>query len=230
MNVLITGTSSGIGLGLARHYCEKGAKVYGISRREPALDSENYQHLSLDLTDTEALEEKLPPFIQGIDFDLCVMNAGALGKIQPMQEAEISELKSVMDINLWAVKSVIDCVLSNAKAKNIVCISSGAAVNGNYGWSGYALSKAALNMLVQLYASEVEGVKFYALAPGLVDTSMQEYLWNVSEEKFPSVKKLHDARGTDNMPKPDSFGPIFEDALKKLFKMDSGSFADVRKI
>ncbi len=76
-----------------------------MSRREPAIDSENYQHLSLDLTKTEELNEKLPGFIQGMDFDLCVMNAGALGKIQPMQEAEIEELKSVMDINVWAVKS-----------------------------------------------------------------------------------------------------------------------------
>lgn len=230
MNILITGTSSGIGMGLAKHYALKGAQVYGISRREPAIDSDNYRHLSLDLTNTEELNEKLPTFIQGVDFDLCVMNAGALGKIQPLQEADIEEMKSVMDINVWAVKSVIDCVLYNAKAKNIICISSGAAVNGNYGWSGYSISKAALNMLVQLYAKEVESSNFYALAPGLVDTSMQDYLWNVSEEKFPSVKKLHDARGTKNMPKPDDFGPIFEAALTKLYKMESGSFADVRKI
>ena len=42
------------------------------------------------------------------------------------------------------------------------------------GWNGYALSKAALNMMMKLYAAERPGTDFSALAPGLVDTAMQE--------------------------------------------------------
>lgn len=230
MNVFITGASSGIGNALAKHYLANGHKVWGVSRRNTDIDSPDFKYLSLDLTHYDKVKEEIPRFVQGQSFDLVVLNAGVLGKIQPMAQAELSELKNTMEINLWAQKVLLDELLQNAKIKEVVAISSGASVNGNLGWSGYSLSKAALNMLVQLYAQEFKDTKFYALAPGLVDTSMQDTLWEVSEERFPSVKKLHDARGTDNMPTPEKFAPLFEQALKKLETLESGSFADVRKM
>src|SRR5690625_6916597 len=70
----------------------------------------------------------------------------------------------------------------------------------NYGWGGYSLSKEALNNLITLYAEEMPNTHFLSLAPGLVDTDMQEYLCGeVDSAEFPSVQKLRDARGTDNM-------------------------------
>lgn len=230
MNVFITGVSSGIGNALAKHYLANGHKVWGVSRRKTDIDSPDFKHLSLDLTDYAKLEEDVPAFVNGCDFDLVVLNAGVLGKIQPMAQADLSELKQTMEVNLWSQKVLLDALLKNCKLQTVVAISSGASVNGNLGWSGYSLSKAALNMLIQLYAGEFKDTKFYALAPGLVDTAMQDTLWEVSEEKFPSVKKLHDARGTDNMPRPESFAPRFEQALENLKRLESGSFADVRKM
>lgn len=230
MNILITGTSSGIGYGLAKHFSEAGHQVYGISRRETKISNDNFHHLSLDLLDYPAVQSKLPEFLSNIDLDLAILNAGVLGKIQPMAKAELDELKNTMELNLWSQKVLLDTLLSKNKVETVIGISSGAAVNGNMGWSGYSLSKAALNMLIQLYAKEFEDTKFYAFAPGLVDTNMQDYLWEVSEEKYPSVKKLHDARGTENMPKPEEFAKKFESALPKLLKLESGEFADLRKI
>ena len=231
MKVLITGTSSGIGHGLAKHYCSQGAEVYGISRRESDIQSENFHHLSLDLLDYDAVKSEIPKFVKDVEeFDLVILNAGVLGKIQPMAKAQLSELKHTMEMNLWSQKMLLDTLLSSTSIKTVIGISSGAGVNGNLGWSGYSLSKAALNMLIQLYAQEFKQTKFYAFAPGLVDTNMQDHLWEVSEEKYPSVKKLHDARGTQNMPKPEEFASKFEKALPELLKMDSGKFVDIRKM
>lgn len=230
MNVFITGVSSGIGKGLAEHYIEKGANVYGVSRRVPDIKSENFHHISLDLLDYPAVETQIPRLLGGENLDLAVLNAGVLGKIQPMTHADLNELKGTMETNLWSQKVLLDVLMKNSKIETVIGISSGAAVNGNFGWSGYSISKAAFNMLIQLYAREYEDTKFYALAPGLVDTSMQDYLGEISEEKYPSVKKLHDARGTENMPRPKNFGPIFDGALSKLSKLESGSFADIRKM
>lgn len=231
MNVFITGTSSGIGHGLVKHYLQNGATVYGVSRRKPDFKNSNYHHAALDLTNYDQVKKEVPQLLKDVSsLDLAVLNAGVLGKIQPMGQANLEELKNVMEVNLWSQKELLDVLLNTTSIQTVVAISSGAAVNGNLGWSGYSLSKAALNMLIQLYAREFEQTKFYALAPGLVDTSMQDQLWEVSEKEYPSVKKLHDARGTENMPKPEDFAPKFEKALINLKKLESGSFADVRKM
>lgn len=230
MNIFITGTSSGIGKGLAKFYCDQGHQVYGVSRRPSDIESPNYHHKEIDLTNYPKVEKEIPVFLPSQKIDLAVLNAGTLGKIQPMAQAVLDELKSVMEVNLWSQKVLLDALLKSVDLDTVIAISSGASVNGNLGWSGYSISKAALNMLVQLYAREFVDTKFYALAPGLVDTSMQDILWDVPEEKYPSVKKLHDARGTENMPKPEEFAPKFEKALKNLARLESGSFADVRKM
>ena len=75
MQILITGTSSGIGYGLAKTFLERGDQVFGISRRVPEELKEmvNYQHLNLDLTDSKSVEERLPVFLTNNDyFDLVV--------------------------------------------------------------------------------------------------------------------------------------------------------------
>ena len=231
MNIFISGISSGIGKGLAKHFGSTGHQVYGVSRRKPKFQGSSLKHLPLDLLDYQKVTKEIPVFLKDVsNLDLVILNAGALGKIQPMAQASLEELKEVMEMNLWSQKVLLDTLLQTTQIQTVIAVSSGAAVNGNLGWSGYSLSKAALNMMIQLYAQEFPRTKFHALAPGLVDTSMQDTLWEVSEEKFPSVKKLHDARGTENMPQPEEFAPKFEKALKVLEKMESGSFSDIRKM
>lgn len=50
MNIVITGTSRGIGLSLAKYYTELGHKVFGCSRSDSAFENENYVHFCVDLT------------------------------------------------------------------------------------------------------------------------------------------------------------------------------------
>ena len=127
MNILITGTSSEIGYGLAKHFSEAGHQVYGISRRETKIDNENFHHLPLDLLDYPAVQTKLPEFLSNKDLDLAILNAGVLGKIQPMAKAELDELKNTMELNLWSQKVLLDTLLSNNKVETVIGISSGAA-------------------------------------------------------------------------------------------------------
>jgi NAD(P)-dependent dehydrogenase (short-subunit alcohol dehydrogenase family) len=234
MNVLITGTSSGLGDGLARYLASRKHSVAGISRSENKRlkTCNDYTHYSMDLTDFDRVREQLPEILQKhAPFDLVVLNAGVLGEIADMHQTSLEDLKRVMDINLWSNKLILDAIIdTNTDVKQIVGISSGAAVNGHRGWNAYAISKAAMNMMIQLYAHEMSDTHITALAPGLVDTSMQSYLTGLPEdERFPSLERLKAARGTDDMPRPLDLAPHLLEAMATLYKKyPSGAFADIR--
>jgi NAD(P)-dependent dehydrogenase (short-subunit alcohol dehydrogenase family) len=234
MKVLITGVSSGIGWGLTKFYLSLGFEVYGMSRRVPELfiKSNKFHHLSIDLSDIDNIKSKAEKFIFSINtIDLVILNAGILGEINDLKNQTIPNIKSVMEINVWSNKVLIDTVTESLKSvETVVAISSGASVNGSRGWGGYSLSKASLNMLIKLYASENSKTNFYAFAPGLVDTSMQDYLCSgeIDPISFPASQKLINARYTDNMPSAEKAGEILANAISKLNKLPSGSFADIR--
>ena len=158
--VFITGVSSGIGNGLAHEYLARGEKVVGISRRQPTdlLTHENFRFAAVDVTDPDAIASEVPKLFADCEkIDVAILNAGILGRLSDMKDSSLDELKQLMDVNVWSNKTILDVLLLNCPQTNkVVTISSGAAVNGNRGWSGYSISKAALNMLTMLYAREMK--------------------------------------------------------------------------
>jgi NAD(P)-dependent dehydrogenase (short-subunit alcohol dehydrogenase family) len=233
--ILITGTSSGIGAGLAAASVATGWQVYGISRRPgPAGLGTTYHHACCDLADTEAVAPALVRLLADVRaLDVVVLNAGVLGEVRDLAATPLADLERLMSINVWANKTVLDWLFAGVPVVDqVVAISSGAAVNGNRGWGGYSISKAALNMLVKLYAAERPATHFTALAPGLVDTAMQAYLCggDVDADRFPSVSALQAARGTAAMPDPGAFAEQFLPLLPRLRDEENGAFVDVRAL
>ena len=234
MNILITGTSKGLGEGLARHYLNKGYIVIGLSRssNNNLHSYENFTYYSVDLSNLDSLPAKFKSILVNTPkIDLAILNAGILGKIADMRESSLTNIKKVMDTNVWSNKILIDNLVKYNTPNQIVAISSGAAISGSRGWNAYSLSKAALNMLISLYADEIPEVHFSALAPGLVDTQMQEYISSLPEDKqFPTMQRLKKARGTADMPKPNNIAPKIAETINKIQEELSGSFFDVRRI
>ncbi|MEM9445180.1 MAG: SDR family NAD(P)-dependent oxidoreductase [Verrucomicrobiota bacterium] len=232
MKVFITGVSSGIGLGLVEYNLKQGAEVYGVSRRPCPIDEATF--CALDITDSKAVQKNLELLLKDVEsLDLVVLNAGILGEIKDLKDTSLHDLREMMEVNLWANKTLLDALFHIvSEIKQVVAISSGAAVNGNRGWGGYALSKAALNMLIQLYAREQEQTHFIALAPGLVDTAMQDYLCGgkVDLSQFSSLQKLMNARGTDAMPNPQEAAAKLMKVMPSLILKPSGEFVDIRKL
>jgi len=236
MDILITGVSSGIGWGLSKYYLSKGDTIYGVSRRIPKdlMKYPNFKHLSTDLSKLDKINANFQPFIRSItSLDIVVLNAGILGEIKDLKKQSIEDINSVMDINVWSNKVLIDILTKSIiNIKSVVAISSGVSVKGNRGWGAYSISKASLNMLIQLYAAENKATSFYALAPGLVDTDMQNYLCSdkLNTTLFPASQKLINARNTDLMPLPLKAGELLANGILKLQKLPSGSFSDIRKM
>lgn len=234
-NVFITGVSSGIGLALARASLAAGARVFGASRRppqDPGIASA-IAFASVDLADLAGIAPRVERLLRGVDrLDTVILNAGTLWNIGDMAEAPLQEMRRVMDVNLWANKPVLDAVFTgNRDVTQVVAISSGAAVSGARGWNAYALSKAALNMMMRLYAAERPGTHFSALAPGLADTAMQEKMATLpSDPRFPTLERLRKARGTVEMPDPDALAPRILKAIEGLRGRKSGDFHDLRSL
>ena len=96
-----------------------------------------------------------------------------------------------------------------------------------------ALHSIALNKLMELYANEYPDTHFISLAPGLVDTAMQDYLCDEDEERlqeYPGLEKFRQARGTDVMPQPLQAAKKILAQTPSLLELSSGSFVDIRKL
>jgi len=229
--VLITGVSSGLGHALAEEYLARGNEVYGLSRRGAGISHEHFHERKADLGDIEHIPDVLDALLGDARIDLAVLNAGILGEFKPMPETSVTELRRGMDINLWSNKVILDWFTKRGAPAQVVLISSGAAVTGHKGWGMYALSKAALNMLAQLYAHDLPDTHVSAFAPGLVHTAMQDHIYEkVDEDRFPSVKRLKAARGTPDMPEPAEAARRIADAFARLpERIESGGFTDIRR-
>ena len=226
-NILITGVSSGLGEALAKAYLENGDNVYAIGKTIPKkLD--HYPHFFFfpyDLSETFMIQSTLKEFFQHRSFDIVILNAGVLGDIQTLSQTDLMDAKAVMEVNVWANKELIDTLHAHAQVKQIIGISSGAAINGSKGWGAYSLSKAGLNMLLSVYAKELPEIHFTALAPGVIHTPMVQYgIDEVNDEIYPSAKQLKEG----DIQTPQKAAKHLIATFPKLLAYESGSFLDVR--
>ena len=226
-NILITGCSSGLGLAFVNNYLEKGFIVYGISRTKPDITNPNFYHKSFDLSQISKIKDELSSFIKDISqIDTVFLNAGMLGKIKILEELSIQEMQEVYELNVYANKELLD-ILQTIKVKNILAISSGASLTGYKGWGSYSLSKAGVNMLVNLYSNEMINTKILAVAPGVIKTPMTDYIrFEIDENIFPSAKKLSEGL----VQTPQETVLKIDNLVNRIDEFKSGSYVDVRVI
>ncbi|NVM37056.1 MAG: SDR family NAD(P)-dependent oxidoreductase [Candidatus Lokiarchaeota archaeon] len=205
--VLITGTTSGLGASLSRVY-ESNCSVHSISRNKP----DHYYwdvHRDCDLANLNQVERAIKCACETNYYKYVFLNAGILGQLAESSNLDTPHYKAAFDINVWSNKIIIDELLKTKTVENIICISSGAASKGYYGWSIYCATKAAIKQLMSCYAIENPEVNFLSLAPGLVKTKMQNEIQQYDERDIPSVKKFKEAYETMQTP---------DECAKKIYK------------
>ena len=229
MNILITGVSSGLGKALKDEYILNKHNVYGLSRR----NVNDCNHIDIDLKYLSNIDEKLSILLKDVNsLDVVFLNAGILGDIKTFDKWNYNELYDIMNINVWSNKYILDWLFeNNIKVKQVITISSGASEHTYKGWGGYSISKAALRMMVELYSKEIDDTHFISLAPGLVDTPMQDYLCNsVDVSEFPSTQKFIDSKIYGNTKSTKSIAENIINLIPELLKLENGSFIDLRRI
>ncbi|UOK43630.1 MULTISPECIES: SDR family NAD(P)-dependent oxidoreductase [Flavobacterium] len=179
-NIIITGTSRGIGRELALQFAEAGHRVLSISRKiaPELLGNENITCLSVDLALEEDLE-KVTHFIAS-DWkrvDVIIHNAGSLlSKSFGKMSAE--EFENVYKVNVFGVANLTRiCLPFLEKGSHVVTISSMGGIQGSMkfpGLTAYSSSKGAVITLTEVLAEEYKerGIAFNVLALGAVQTEM----------------------------------------------------------
>lgn len=179
-NIIITGTSRGIGYELALQFANAGHNVLAISRKIPQsfIENRNITCLGVDLSANEGLG-RVTDFIESTwkKVDIVIHNAGAL-LLKPFKEITAEEFEYIYKVNVFGVAALNRVVLPYmGKGGHVVTISSMGGVQGTMkfaGLSAYSSSKGAVITLSELLAEECkdQGVAFNVLALGAVNTEM----------------------------------------------------------
>lgn len=181
-NVIITGSSRGIGFEMAKLFADAGHQVLALSRNVTPISELNHKNIvsfPFDLSnnaDLEKLRESIETWKQ---VDILINNAGRLLN-KPFLETSAKEFEEVYRVNVFGVANVTQAVLPRmSKDGHVVTISSMGGVQGSMkfpGLSAYSSSKAAVITLTELWAEEFKetGPSFNVLALGAVQTEMLE--------------------------------------------------------
>jgi NAD(P)-dependent dehydrogenase (short-subunit alcohol dehydrogenase family) len=186
---LITGASRGIGAAVARRFAAEGAQLVLVARTVGGLEElddrirqdggQGATLVPLDLREFDAIDRLGASLYERFGrLDVLVGNAGVLGTLSPVGHIEPPGWAEVMDINLtanWRLIRSLDPLLRRSEAGRAIFVSSGAAVTPHAYWGAYAVSKAALEMLVKTYAAELAktNVRANLIDPGAVRTAMR---------------------------------------------------------
>ena len=179
-NIIITGTSRGIGYELALQFAQAGHQVLAISRKTPQvlIENENISCLSVDLASDNDLAV-VSQFLSSTwkKVDIIIHNAGSL-LLKPFENITSEEFENIYKVNVFAVANLSRiCLAYLEKGSHVVTISSMGGVQGSMKFSGlsaYSSSKGAVITLSELLAEEYKerGIAFNVLALGSVNTEM----------------------------------------------------------
>lgn len=202
---VVTGASRGLGQSLAEQLLQSGATVITLARssnNELADVAEKHgarlQQLEVDLSQTASIESAAGLMSAALPGDaaryLLLNNAGT---VEPVSLADgLFDAKSIeraFNLNVVAVMVLTAAFLRSApKAadRRIINISSGAGRKPTAGWPVYCSTKAALDHYTRVLAEENPDLRVASLAPGVIDTAMQEHIRSSDRRQFPDLDRF----------------------------------------
>ncbi|MDE2038211.1 MAG: SDR family oxidoreductase [Patescibacteria group bacterium] len=162
MNILITGTGSGIGRYLAESLSQKGHHILELP------------HVLCDVSDYGALE-RWASRLDISHIDALIHCAGIQGSIGPSSVVDPREWSKTIDVDLkgpFYVWRAFHALLSGSKRPKVILFGGGGATKPRPNFSAYASAKAGVVRLAEVLANEHPGEDFFVIAPGAVRTKM----------------------------------------------------------
>ncbi|TAJ39439.1 MAG: SDR family NAD(P)-dependent oxidoreductase [Reyranella sp.] len=185
---LITGASRGLGAAAALAFAREGAHCVLVARTVGGLEEMDDKIkalggqatlVPLDVTDSPGLDRLGAALHERFGrLDVLLGNAAVLGALSPIGHIDPKLFERVMAVNVtanWRLIRSMDPLLRASDAGRAIFVTSGVARRVVPYWSAYAASKAALDMLVGVYAAEVAHTQVRAnlYNPGPMPTALR---------------------------------------------------------
>ncbi len=206
---IITGASKGIGSALSKQLAASGHQVIGIARTQPE-DWAGALFITHDLTDIAGISRVMAQAAQEISADAdtvtLVNNAGTVEPIGFAAANDGQDIEKSITLNLTAPMALSSAFLRETGSVNkrrIVNISSGAGRKQVKGWSAYCAGKAGLDHYTSCLDAEYENLKAVSVAPGIIDTGMQEKIRESGEEDFPQIEHFRNYKSSGKLSSPE---------------------------
>lgn len=227
---IVTGSSKGIGLSIARGLAENGAKLVISSRKQKAVDAiakafnkEGLEAIGIacHIGDAEQREALIAKTIAKYGrIDILVNNAAINPFYGPLEGCGEDVFDKIMDVNVKAPWLLSNLVYPHMKANgngSIINISSVEGIHPGFRLGLYSMTKSALIMLTKNQAKEwgKYGIRSNVICPGLIKTKFSEGLW--SNEKL--VAGYNQTVPLQRMAEPDEMAGVV-----MLLASEAGSY------
>lgn len=177
-SILVTGSASGIGLGIVQRFLADGAQVAGLDLKPTELETHADRLLSLtaDAANEADVDRAVAETVAAFGkLDVIVCNAGVIA-INPVVDMDFAEWKRVTEINLHSVflgsRAAARQMIAQGHGGVIINASSGAGRRGAANLSHYCASKAAVVSLTQSLSMELakHKIRVNSYTPGHIET------------------------------------------------------------
>lgn len=189
--VIVTGSTSGIGIGIAKLCAKEAAQVVitgrNVERGQKVVDEIEAEGGSawfhaFDLTSQEAMHALIADTVEKFGrIDVLINNAAGMGlKDGRVDEISLEEFNAVVTTDLGGtfnmIKEVLPVLLKNEKGGNIINIGSMASAGGDLGTIAYAAAKAGVDKMTEYVACMYgqSGIRCNCVRPGLIVTPQNE--------------------------------------------------------
>ena len=166
--VIITGTSRGIGYHLALRFLAEGYGVIGISRSETEINDPGFSSFKADVGDVDAIHE-LCARLKDLTVIGLINNAGVHGPIGPFEEASMEEWVKTFYVNLFGGAALSQACIPALRKNSgfIINFSGGGSAFPRVNFSAYGTCKTAVVRLSEVMAKELAPeICVYCVAPG----------------------------------------------------------------
>jgi benzil reductase ((S)-benzoin forming) len=234
---IVTGATKGLGFELARQVAaQPGNHLLTMGRAKA-----DATRIEVDLADAGALGracDELERRIAGRAYARAVLfnNAGVIAPVGPLEKVDGELLERNLAVNFTAPILLMRRFLratASTPLRRIVNISSGAGRRPVFGWTAYCAAKAGLDMASRVVALEAAqrglAIEVSSLAPGVIDTPMQETVRNSSAEDFVEIDRFRAMKAEGTLrPAADVAADILR--LEQAGKLAGDALQDLRQL
>lgn len=205
--ILITGSSSGIGLSLLEYFFSLNAKVISVSLTEPKIRFDGIQYIITDIKNIEYILSQVKN--ENRTIDILINNAGVIFS-KPLLECQIDDINKTFSTNftynVLLTRAIVEFMIRNKTEGVIINNISFAAKMPSINTGLYAASKAALYSITKSFAAELAPyhIRVNGFSPGVLLTKMtkeviegkkSELLKNISMKKIGTPRDVNEVVG-----------------------------------